>query len=193
MGELHPAEKKVVVEFSPQDFGLTPVQEMKLKKLARSRYNPEKDVIKMSCESFEHQAQNKRYLAELVEKLIAEAKVRIRPTQHSLSSMREEYIADSKVQDGKDTFEDIPLDLRHHPIKVKPKFPKEWRISSERMNEIGEYRDGTKQLEAVKRANGTLLDGAEIIKKALAARRLAPVLAATSGRPKKDGRRSLRF
>lgn len=75
MGEYHPAEKKVVVEFSPSDFGLTEIQEMKLKKMAGPRYNPEKDTIKMSCESFEHQAQNKRYLAETVEKLVIEAKV----------------------------------------------------------------------------------------------------------------------
>lgn len=75
MGEYHPAEKKVVVEFSPEDFGLTEVQKMKLRKLAGPRYNPEKETIKMSCESFEHQAQNKRYLAELVEKLLREAKV----------------------------------------------------------------------------------------------------------------------
>lgn len=80
MGEYHPAEKKVVVEFSPQDFGLTSQQQLKLKKLAGARYNPEKELIKMSCESFEHQAQNKRHLAELVEKLVAEAKVRIRRT-----------------------------------------------------------------------------------------------------------------
>ena len=78
MGEFHPAEKKVVVEFSPEDFGLTEVQAMKLRKLAGARYNPEKETIKMSCESFEHQTQNKRYLAELVEKLVTEAKVRLR-------------------------------------------------------------------------------------------------------------------
>lgn len=76
MGEFHPAEKKVVVEFSPTDFGLSEVQTTKLIKLAGSRYNPVKETIKISCESFEHQAQNKRYLAELVEKLLAEAKVR---------------------------------------------------------------------------------------------------------------------
>lgn len=76
MGEFHPAEKKVVVEFSPRDFGLSEVQTTKLIKLAGSRYNPVKETIKISCESFEHQAQNKRYLAELVEKLLTEAKVR---------------------------------------------------------------------------------------------------------------------
>lgn len=78
LGEFHPAEKKVVVEFSPADFGLSDIQQEKLKKLAGPRYNPEKETIKMSCESFEHQAQNKRHLAELVKKLLVDAKVRIR-------------------------------------------------------------------------------------------------------------------
>lgn len=88
MGEYHPAEKKVVVEFSPADFGLTDLQQLKLKKLAGTRYNPEKDVIKMSCESFEHQAQNKRYLAETVEQLVAEA--RVRPHFYRHMKLREE-------------------------------------------------------------------------------------------------------
>lgn len=82
MGEFHPAEKKVVVEFSPADFFLTDSQQLKLKKLAGARYNPVKDVIKMSCESFEHQAQNKRYLAETVEQLVTEARVRTHLPQH---------------------------------------------------------------------------------------------------------------
>lgn len=68
----------MVVEFSPADFGLSDIQQEKLKKLAGPRYNPEKETIKMSCESFEHQAQNKRHLAELVKKLLVDAKVRIR-------------------------------------------------------------------------------------------------------------------
>ena len=76
MGEFHPAEKKVVVEFSPRDLGLTNVQQLKLAKIAGARYNPEKRIIRMSCEMFEHQAQNKRYLGDLVEKMVAEAKVR---------------------------------------------------------------------------------------------------------------------
>lgn len=75
MGEFHPAERKVVVEFCPDDLDLTGVQRRKLMKLAGPRYNPEKGVIKMSCESFEHPAQNKRYLGDLIAKLIAEAKV----------------------------------------------------------------------------------------------------------------------
>lgn len=75
MGESHPAERKVVVTFCPPDLGLTPAQELKLKKLAGARYNPEKDEIKMSCESFDHQAQNKRYLRDQANKLIEAAKV----------------------------------------------------------------------------------------------------------------------
>lgn len=77
MGEPHPAEKKVTIEFSPSDFGLNALQEMKLKKLAGVRYNPTKEVIKISCESFEHQTQNKRYLADTVGRLLEEARVSI--------------------------------------------------------------------------------------------------------------------
>ncbi len=75
MGEFHPAEKKVVVQFCPSDLDLTEAQQLKLKKVVGVRYNPEKDVVRMSCEMFEHQAQNKRYLGDLVEKLLAQARV----------------------------------------------------------------------------------------------------------------------
>lgn len=76
MGEEHPAEKKVVVEFCPADLpDLTPVQMEKLKKLAGVRYNPKTEIIKMSCEMFETQAQNKRYLGDLVNAMLQEARV----------------------------------------------------------------------------------------------------------------------
>ena len=77
MGEYHPAERKVVVEFAPEDLPLTDRQQLKLKKIAGPRYNPETGIVKINCEMFDHQAQNKRYLGELVNKLIAESKVRI--------------------------------------------------------------------------------------------------------------------
>jgi small subunit ribosomal protein S35 len=80
MGEEHPAEKKVVVEFCPADMPLTDAQQLKLKKLAGVRYNPETGIIKMSSEMFETQAQNKRYLGDLVDTLVKEAKVGL-PTQ----------------------------------------------------------------------------------------------------------------
>jgi len=76
MGEQHPAEKKVVVEFCPADMpNLTDVQRLKLKKLIGVRYNPEQDIVKMSCEIFETQAQNKRYLGDVVDSLLEEARV----------------------------------------------------------------------------------------------------------------------
>lgn len=75
MGEKHPAESKVVCEFATIDLDLTPVQRRKLIKLAGVRYNPDKDIVHMSCEMFENQAQNKRYLSDLVDTLITEAKV----------------------------------------------------------------------------------------------------------------------
>ncbi|KAL2759063.1 hypothetical protein ACRALDRAFT_1080632 [Sodiomyces alcalophilus JCM 7366] len=124
MGEFHPAEKKVVVQFSPSDLDLTPTQRDKLRKLAGPRLNPEKDIVKMSCESFDHAAQNKRYLTELVGKLIATAK------------------------DPSDTFEDIPLDTRHHKVQKKPKFPKEWRMTPERKQELAAVRKQAMLLDA---------------------------------------------
>ncbi|POS75404.1 37S ribosomal protein Rsm24 [Diaporthe helianthi] len=169
MGEYHPAEKKVVVEFSPEDFGLTEVQRMKLRKLAGPRYNPEKETIKMSCESFEHQAQNKRYLAELVEKLLTEAK------------------------DPTDTFADVPLDLRHHTFKVKPKFPKEWRLSEERVAELAQQRRQAALADKIKQEEGTLVDGIQTIRKALAGRKAMAEVPQLVGAPRKAtaGRRRL--
>jgi len=139
MGEFHPAERKVVVEFCPADLGLTDAQQLKLKKLAGPRYNPEKDVVKMSCESYEHQAQNKRYLGDLVNRLIAEAK------------------------NDEDMFEDIPLDTRHHRIRAKPKFPKEWRMTEERRKELEAIRLQSRLLDQQREKEGTLVDGGQTV------------------------------
>ncbi len=76
LGEQHPAEKKIVVEFCVQDLpDLTQVQRDKFIKLVGVRYNPETDIVKMSCEMFGSQAQNKRYLGDLVQTLLREARV----------------------------------------------------------------------------------------------------------------------
>lgn len=139
MGESHPAEKKVMVQFAPDDLKLTPVQTEKLKKLAGPRYNPETELVKMSCESFEHQAQNKQYLVNLVNDLITAAK------------------------DPKDTFADIPLDLRHHKIEPKPRFPKEWRLTEERKKELAEYRQKAAIADAKKAEEGLLVEGQKLI------------------------------
>ncbi|KAK1828132.1 mitochondrial ribosomal subunit protein-domain-containing protein [Podospora conica] len=117
MGEFHPADKKVVVEFSPSDLkGLSKLQREALKKLAGARYNPERDIVKMSCERFEHQAQNKRYLGDTVQKLIEAAKT------------------------NAERFQDIPLDTRHHKFKRKLRFPAEWTLTEERKAELEAQR-----------------------------------------------------
>lgn len=78
MGEKHPAEKKVVLEFCPADMpNLTDQQRRKLVKLLGPRYNPETEVAKMSSDIHENQAQNKRYLGDLVDSLLEEARVRL--------------------------------------------------------------------------------------------------------------------
>lgn len=139
MGEFHPAESKVVVEFCPKDLPLNEAQQLKLRKLLGPRWNPETDIAKMSCEQFEHQAQNKRYLGDLVNKLIAAAK------------------------DPTDMFEDVPLDTRHHTFKVKPKFPKEWRMTEERRKLLEATRQKALLLDQTKEEEGTLVDGKEKI------------------------------
>lgn len=141
MGESHPAEKKVVVQFAPDDLKLTAVQTEKLKKLVGARYNPDKELVKMSCESFEHQAQNKQYLMKLVDDLIAAAK------------------------DPNDTFEDIPLDLRHHKGKSKkrPRFPESWLLTNERRRELDEHRQRVALADMEKANAGLLVDGQQTI------------------------------
>jgi hypothetical protein len=73
-------------------------------------------VARISSDRFPHAAQNKRYLGDLVSNLIREAK------------------------DGKDLFEDVPLDTRHVKKKVKAQFPREWGLNMERVQELGRWR-----------------------------------------------------
>ncbi|KAK6530928.1 37S ribosomal protein S24, mitochondrial [Arthrobotrys megalospora] len=119
MGVSHPTDKKVVMECCPDDLGLTRVQTDKLIKLCGARYNPTRKLLKFSCEMFEHQHQNKRWLSELMDKLIVEAK------------------------DDTDTFEDVPFDFRHHTYKAQPSFPKEWRMTKEKL-ELKRLKDWQK-------------------------------------------------
>jgi len=124
MGEVHPAAKKVVVEFCTKDLkGLTEQQRVKLIKLVGPRYNPDQDMVKISCEKFEAPAQNKRYLGDLVNRLIAEAK------------------------DSSDLFEDIPLDFRHHKPKRKVAYPEEWKLKPQRVEALVTARQEAKLLE----------------------------------------------
>lgn len=78
MGEKHPAENKVVLEFTTRDLKLSEVSQRKFIKLCGKRYNPEKDLVHMSCEMFETQAQNKRYLSDQLDRLLEESNVRLR-------------------------------------------------------------------------------------------------------------------
>lgn len=71
-----------------------------------------------------------------------------------------------KLQDPKDTFEDIPLDTRHHTFKTKPKFPREWRITPARQAELEAGRKQAVQLDQEKAASGLLVDGVALIQSA---------------------------
>jgi small subunit ribosomal protein S35 len=145
MGEQHPASKKVVLEFCPSDIpDLTPEQTTKLIKLAGPRYNPALQRIKMSCESFETQAQNKRYLGDLVYKLLKTAK-----------------------DESTDGFEDMPVDERHIKKKTYHQFPERWKVTPQRKMELEERRAKELEGEASRRQAGNLVDGAEVIQNAL--------------------------
>lgn len=140
MGETHPAARKIVLELCTADLpDLTPAQRTKLIKLVGPRYNPQTDLVKMSSEMFETQAQNKRYLGDLVDSLIAEAK------------------------NEKDMFEDVPLDFRHHKFKRKMEFPKGWKMTAERRNELAMERERSALEEERKQNEGLLTDGIKII------------------------------
>lgn len=85
-------------------------------------------------------AQNKRYLADTVNKLIAEAK--------DLES---------------DAFEDVPLDTRHHRFKKPLHFPKEWNMTEERRAELDAERKRLMIAEGRKVEEGRMVSGAEAI------------------------------
>jgi small subunit ribosomal protein S35 len=144
LGESHPAARKVVVEFEPARIpDLTPDQQLKLLKLAGSRYNPSTKIIKISSDSFETQAQNKRYLAETINNLIAECR-------------------DPNV----DSFADIPLDTRHHKPKPVYKFPEAWKMTAERKAELEAKRKAAMLEEAKKIEEDRLVSGLRVIEEA---------------------------
>lgn len=140
MGEQHPAEPKVVVELSSKDLTpkyLTEEQRQTFLKLVGPRYNPETDIVRMSCEKFSARAQNKRYLGDLVNTLIKEAK------------------------EG-DSFVDIPLDLRHHtPSKPKAAFPESWKLTEERKRYLQSKREEKQRKQRIS------VDGNEVVEEAV--------------------------
>lgn len=141
MGEQHPAEPKVVVELASKD--LTPkylsgAQRQTFLKLVGPRYNPDTDIVRMSCEKFPSRAQNKRYLGDLINTLIKEAK------------------------EG-DSFADIPLDLRHHKPKTKIAFPESWKMTEERRKQLAARRAERELLAQQRQA---VVDGNAIVAQA---------------------------
>ncbi len=144
MGESHPGSKKIVVEFCTRDLrALTEQQRIKLIKLVGSRYNPETDIVKMSSEMFETPAQNKRYLGDLVDTLIEEAK------------------------DETDTFEDVPLDFRHHKFKPKVEFPEGWKLTREKKMRLEEDRKLRMEREREREIQGKLVEGVRVVEEAM--------------------------
>ncbi|KAJ5814793.1 hypothetical protein N7474_006570 [Penicillium riverlandense] len=142
LGEQHPAEPKVVVELASQDLTpkyLTEAQRQTFLKLVGPRYNPQTDIVKMSCEKFGSRAQNKRYLADVVNVLIKEAK------------------------EG-DSFADVPLDLRHHKPKVRPQFPESWKMTEERRKQLAARRAERLSLEQEQQA---IVDGQAVLQEAV--------------------------
>jgi small subunit ribosomal protein S35 len=122
---------------------LTPLQRDKLIKLSGPRYNPSTDIIKMSCESFDTLAQNKRFLGDTISKLLAEAR------------------------NGEDTFADVPFDFRHHKPKVRHEWPEAWNLTPERKLYLEDKRAKMLKLDDERTQNGTLVDGQKMIENAL--------------------------
>lgn len=108
----HPNNRKVVLSCYTKNLGLNDKQLHKFKLLSRDRYDHTTDLFKMSSDKFTESAQNARYLHDVLQNLLKEAK--------DLSE---------------DDFSDIPLD-RTHIIKRERRnknkknigsFPEEWK------------------------------------------------------------------
>ena len=149
MGETHPAEKKIVVEFCTADLPLSPKQRLKLVKLVGVRYDPQQDLVKMSCEMFPSQAQNKRYLSDLIDTLVAEAR------------------SESDAENGADKFDDVPVDFRHVKWKKRFVFPERWKITPQRQEMLETDRKERALRERQRVEQGLLVDGRKAVEEAL--------------------------
>ena len=147
MGETHPAEPKVVVEFCTADLPLEPRQRLKLVKLLGARYDPQQDLARMSCEQFRHAAQNKRYLVDLVNTLVTEARCQ------------------SDAEGGRDAFDDVPVDFRHVKWKKRLAFPEEWKMTPERKARLQEGWRRIEEEDKKRLEERTLVDGVLVIEK----------------------------
>ncbi|CCF56900.1 hypothetical protein KAFR_0B06040 [Kazachstania africana CBS 2517] len=108
-GEEHPNSKKVSITLKTRNLGLNDRELHKFRLLARTRYDHETDTFKMSSENFPEAAQNAKYLNDILQRLLKEAK------------------------DMTDDFSDVPLDTRHTVAKNlrkkshKYEFPEKWK------------------------------------------------------------------
>jgi small subunit ribosomal protein S35 len=68
-----------------------------------------------------------------------------------------------ECKEGKDTFEDVPFDFRHHTPKKRAEFPKEWVLTKERKQYLENKRQQTAYLDDHRAGNGELVDGKRII------------------------------
>ncbi|KAK5164747.1 37S ribosomal protein S24, mitochondrial [Saxophila tyrrhenica] len=168
MGEVHPAARKVVVEFQPERIpNLSDKQRQKLLKLAGPRYEPGTKTVKMSCESFETQARNKRYLADTISSLVTTA----------------------RDQEG-DQFEDVPLDVRHYKPKTKYKYPKEWIMTAQRKKELEGKRRAAMLEDGRRVEEGRLISGIKAIEEArkVSAKAIEEPIMAEARRPMVKGK-----
>lgn len=71
------------------------------------------------------------------------------------------------MQDPTDTFEDLPLDTRHHHFAPKPQFPKEWAVTEKRQQELDQYRQAMVLKDQGRAITGKLVDGIKQIEEGL--------------------------
>ncbi|KAI9716499.1 MAG: 37S ribosomal protein S24, mitochondrial [Chrysothrix sp. TS-e1954] len=154
MGEVHEGSRKVVVDFAPGDMKqLGERQVGKMIKLLGPRFDPMTGRAKMSSQRFPTVAQNKRFLGDMVDKLIAEAK------------------------DERDMFEDVPFDFRasRHVVRKRRErelrrgFPEAWKMTEQRRAELEARRTETRERENRKVLEGTVVDGVKLIAQAMVA------------------------
>lgn len=126
-GEEHPATAKRVIVASVDELPLkdaTAVHKFKLLAGPRWTPNPPADAgvsglhtwdngfVKISCEDFPQPAMNLKWASDALDRLIAEANV-------SRSEPPESKPLTGLVQSTKDTFRNVPLDLRHVYSKTR--------------------------------------------------------------------------
>lgn len=91
VGEEHPLQNKVVMTVKLNDLPLTEDQKRKFILLCGTRFDG-KGTFKFSCEKFPHLPQNKKYLSDLLDKLLVEAKVNMIPLPIQLNYLHATYI-----------------------------------------------------------------------------------------------------